>query len=187
MKNVYKYFNKLDSLDFKKNKRKLFWLIPYYLHLEKTCKKEIWNKTVLNELITNDTLFSYFDDNDFEFIKKGAHFRKIDTVDSVEFLFNNTNDLKEKLKAKFVRELTTLIRQQSPFDIEEYINMYINIDLKVVFDDFGNSYKANIYEVIIRYCREYQYGKMKKIFYGWLIMFISFIVLILGICLYFYI
>jgi hypothetical protein len=189
MKKVYKYYSRLEKLSNAKisytkyQKFKIFLKTPYYYFMEYQCKRHFWEKFILKDMIESNIIFTYLDDNDFEYVKKGKYLRKIDTLDDYGNL-KTLEEIKNDIQNKYVRELTSIFDNESNFDIAEYINMYTVIDLKTVTTD-TEIYKSQVWELILRWCRELFYQECKKKFKQWIILMLSVFGIISGICSYF--
>ena len=80
-------FNFLESLDRNNSKKGLYFkifLAPIWLLLEYICYKKYWEKIILPELVTNDEIFNFLNDNEFS-LHKGILIKK-DLIDDNDFL-----------------------------------------------------------------------------------------------------
>lgn len=151
--------------------------IPYFFVLEKYLKYKIW-QLVLREMM-NDEIFDFLDSNDFEY--KKDYFRKSELLSDLgDFYPKNDHALcKKRLRENYIDMLSDVLKASS-MDIENYINVLVTIDIKVVHDKVSDQYfRAPIYTLIMQYFRNYHYKRAKKILWIWLSILLVIILFIL--------
>ena len=162
---MYRVIRSLDRHEYKSDKflRKCLYILasPVVILLEMWCKRNIWWKKVVRAMIENDKCFRFLDENGFEFYK--GCFRKCELLDENEFYRNrDLNETRNLIRKDFMSSFINSI-QYIPEDIDRYINMIVKVYTKTSqHPDTGEYMYANVYEVIIRYYREYQIGNIKK-------------------------
>lgn len=160
-----KLLRKLESYTIRPNKFKKFlylFLSPYFLILEKKCKKGIWDNLVVKELITNDVVFEWLDNNEFEY--KNDIFRASDLIENHEFYNRPTlEESKMLIQKEFVENMTKLFKENISFDIENYVTLIVETELKTIYHEESDKYfYSKIYTVILQFCREYFYNVCKR-------------------------
>lgn len=151
--------------------------IPYFFILEYYLKKKIWN-LVLNELM-NDKIFDWLDTNDFEY--KKDFFRKSELLSDLgDFYPKDDLELcKKRLRENYVLMLSDVLKH-SIIDIENYINVLVTIDIKVVHDKESDQYfRAPIFTLVMQYFRNYHFYRARKIFIYWILIFLTIFLFIL--------
>ena len=172
-------FNYLESLDNTKFGRFFrTFLAPIWFVLEYICFKKYW-KIILAELIENDEIINFLDRNEF-----GLQNNKIikkDLIDNNEFLRGRKLDeCREIIKKEYVIALTDLFRKYCNVNIEEIIALTVTTDTKITKLN-GESYRNNIYEVAIQYCRLWWFNQAKTYLLWWFISIIIIALIIFGI------
>ena len=129
-------------------------------------------------MIENDKCFRFLDENNFEYNK--GHFRKCELLDENQFYRNREiNETKMLIRNDFVKTLSDSITY-IPGDIDNYINLMINVFTKTSkHPDTGEYMYANVYEVIIRYYRDYQIKRIKKCLITFLVSIVILLILLL--------
>ena len=149
-----------------------FILAPFYFILETICKRTIWRTVILRELITNEQVFEFFCKHEFEY--KNSQFRKVELLTSNEYYdTSNTSNFKkirERIKGDYINAFKNLFSQNIPFDVENYVTLMVNVDIKTVKYD-GDYLREPVYEVLFYYCRRLHYLKARNIFISWVILF----------------
>ncbi len=164
-------FNFLESLDRNNSKKGLYFkifLAPIWLLLEYICYKKYWKKIILPELVTNDEIFNFLNDNEFS-LHKGIFIKK-DLIDDNDFLSaHRLDECKNIIKKEFVEKLSKLITENCNTNIEEYISLTVNTDNLLSKTD-GEVYSNRVYEVTIQYCRFWWLKKSLQYSIIWLIL-----------------
>ncbi len=172
-------FNFLESLDTTKfGKFFKIFLAPIWFVLEWLCFRKYWN-IILSELIEEDEIFNFLDRNEFG-LQKNKIIKK-DLIDNNEFLRGRKlDDCKEIIKKEYIIALTDLFRKYCNINIEEIISLVVTTDNKITKIN-GESYRNNIYEVSIQYCRLWWFEKAKTYLFWWFISVIIIGLIIFGI------
>lgn len=154
----YDYDNKVKGI-----KRVLLIIVsPVLLILEKICKNHIWKNKVVKCMIENDKCFQFLDSNNFEYTK--GYFRKCELLDENQFYRGREiNETKNLILNDFTKALLDSITY-IPYNIDDYINILALVYTKTSrHPDTGEYMYSNVYEVIIRYYRQYQIDNLKKL------------------------
>lgn len=168
-------FEYLESLDNTKFGRffKIF-LTPIWFVMEWLCFKKYWN-IILSEIVENDSIINFFDKNEFG-ISKNRIIKK-DLIDNNEFLKGRSlNDCQAIIKKEFVIALTDLFKKHCNINIEEIISLTVTTDT-VITTISNETYRNNIYEVAIQYCRLWWFQKAKKYLVWWLLTFLTLLII----------
>ena len=178
---MYSLVKWLDNYDYDREVKglKRFGLIiisPIMLILEKICKNHIWKNKVVKSMIENDVCFNFLDSNNFEYTK--GYFRKCELLDENQFYRGREiNETKNLIKTDFTKSLSESIKY-IPSNIDDYINILALVYTKTSrHPETGEYMYSNVYEVIIRYYRQYQIDNLKK-----LIKYLPIILLLLICC-----
>lgn len=174
MKDNYQYtlIKKLEKRD-KKGKVNSFLksvFAPYYFLAEYYCKRKIWNKFIFTKMITVDEVFGFLDKQDFE-IRSGKRFVKMDTLEDSRYDFNNLKESKKLIFQDYSDALLSVLRKNIPFDVENFMNLHVDIDDKIVESD-GETYHSLVYYVWIQYWRETRFRESLSRFIKWIISLI---------------
>lgn len=177
-----KLFRKLEGYTLKptKFKRFLYWfLAPYFMILERRCKKGIWDNLIVKELITNDVVFEWLDNNDFEF--RNNVFKSADLLENHPFFDRpNLEDAKALIQKEFVESMTKLFKENISFDVENYVTLLVETEVKTVYHEESDKYfYSRIYTVILQFCRQYFYDICKKNTKIWFVVFSLITILII--------
>lgn len=153
----------LDKTEKNKYYRFLYYLLcPIFYLIEILCFFYYWKK-IKNEILTNENLVSFLDNNEFGY--KWHKLYKIDIIEPNSFLDQfNLEEMAVKIKAEFTQSLTEIISENTAFDVENYIN------LKVITIIIPEN-KIKKYSVEIRYYRYYLLISNFKFFIIWNIIF----------------
>lgn len=167
---MFNIFNYLESLDTTKWGRffKTFFA-PIWFIMEWLCFRKYWN-IILSELIETegDEIINFLDRNEFG-LQKNRIIKK-DLIDNNEFLKGRKLDeCKEIIKKEYVIALTDLFKKYCNINIEEIISLTVNVDTKITKLN-GESYRNNIYEVSLQYCRLWWFEKAKTYLFWWFVI-----------------
>lgn len=145
---------------------------PIWYLLEYICFVKLWKQHILEELVTNDEIFSFFDKNDFAY--QNNKFIKKDLIDEHQKLIgHNLEEVKILVKQDYIEAFTKIISENCSTNIEEFITLIVNAETEVRCID-NEYYKSKIYTVIIQYCRLWWLQKAKQYSIIWLISIILF-------------
>jgi hypothetical protein len=173
----YKIFKFLERTYIIEEKAKflnnLFYFLfaPFYFILESICKRSIWRTVILTELITNEQVFDFFCKHEFEYNK--GQFRKVELLNSNEYYDTpntyNFKKIRERIKRDYVNAFKNLFSHNIPFDIENYVTLMVNVDVKAVNNN-GDYLREPVYEVLFYYCRRLHWLKSRNNFIIWMIL-----------------
>ena len=175
MKENYEYtlIKKLEKRD-KKGKGNSFLktvFAPYYFLAELYCRNKIWNNFIFKKMITTDDVFKFLDEQDFE-VRKGKRFVKMDLIQDSRYDFNDLNQSKKLIFQDYSDATLAVLRKNIPFDVENFMNLHVEIDDKVVTSEDGEIYHSLVYYVWIQYWRETRYRDSLNRLIKWIIAFI---------------
>lgn len=183
MRENYEYtlIKKLEKRD-KKTKGNGFLkaiFAPYYFFAETYCKVKIWNKFIYNKMITEDDIFNFLDKQDFE-IRPRKRFLKMDTIEGSRYDFNDLKQSKEMIFKDYSEAFLQILRKNIPFDVENFMNLHVEINDKVV-TSYGEIYHSLVYYVWVQYWRETRFVESRTRFFKWVsfVCIVSFVVLML--------
>lgn len=177
MRNFYSnIYHKLDKNKTRyTNKFKNVLRSPIDFYMEFICRKYIWRDFIVKEMITTDNVFAFLDDNDFEY--NGTVFRKMDVIQPAHYYDRSDyEESKYLIRKDYIENVINLLNENFSFDIAEYITLLVDVRVQFTQSN-GERYRAKVYEVIIQYCREKSYQRVKRN----LILFLS-ILFILLVC-----
>lgn len=104
-----------------------FLFLPIFYLIEYICYKYFWKK-ILTEMLENDDMVKFFDENEFGF--KTNKLYKIDIVEPDTFLDQfRIDELKLKIYQEISEILTQKISEITAFNLEDYINVSVRIDI----------------------------------------------------------
>lgn len=171
---MIKTLKKLELYTIKPTRLKKFtYLIfsPYFLYLENKCKKHLWNKVILNELITNDMIFQWLDANEFEY--RDDVFRASDLIENHDYYNRETlEESKFYIKKEFIDAMLDLFQKNVNFDIENYVTLIVNTELKTIYhEESDRHFYSKVYEVKLQFCRKYFYDQCKRNTKIWFLVF----------------
>lgn len=174
MKENYQYtlIKKLEKRD-KKGKGNSFLkavFAPYYFVAEYYCKKKIWNNFIFPKMITTDEVFGFLDKQDFEI--RGKRFVKMDMIEDSRYDFKDLNQSKKLIFQDYSDAMLAILRKNIPFDVENFMNLHVDIDDKIVESTDGEIYHSLVYYVWIQYWRETRFRESVSRFIKWVIAFI---------------
>ena len=155
----------LSILDKTETSKKLMFLynliLPISYFFEYIAYKYFWNKIILEELLTNDNIVNFLDENEFGF--KPNKIYKMDIIEEDNALASlNVEEAQIAVKKEFTNTIVKIIKDNVTIDIENYINL--NIDVTIIPEN-----KLKQYTVTIRYYRYYLIVKNFKLLIWWLI------------------
>lgn len=158
-----------DSTKYRTCKKiKYILFLPILYIFEGMYNTKIWNNFIKKTMITNDNIFQYLDNNDFELINNTFH--KIELLSTNEFFdISDEKEAKKRILGYYITEITTLLDNNVNFDIESYLNLMVNVDIKYV-RSHNEYYKEKIYEVYIQSARNYHWKKIKIYMIIWLLI-----------------
>jgi len=182
---MIKIYNLLESFtDSNKttnNKVRIYKVfIPIFLLLEYITYWWFWKKIVIGDLLTSDVIVDFLDKNEFEYT--GNKLIKMDLIESNPY-FDRLSlvEAQQTIKKEYVEAFSELITTNIPTNIEDYITLYVETEIKIVKSNNEN-YRNKIYIVNIQFCRYAYLQNAIKIFKYWLLSIIFGIpLLILGI------
>lgn len=175
----YEFIYNKSMVNIKNGKFKKFifiLFIPLFFIFELIYRKNIWNRFVKKTLITNDAIFQYLDNNDFELVDNKFH--KIELIEENDYFnIDDEKESKSRIMKYYIEQITNLLKTNINFDIESYLTLIANIDIKYV-NSHNEYYKAKVYELYLQSCRQYHYDKIKKYFLIYSIIVLSIVVFI---------
>lgn len=149
MYKIFRFLEKYhkDSMSFKN-----VILSPIFIILEFIAKFKIWKRVIVKEMITNDTIFNFLNDEDFEYTK--GKFIKKDTIEDSRYsVYNNDiSNIRRVIRYDYVTAMSNVLKN-TPFDVENYVSLIVDIEPMYVKDQIGNYHHSNVYSVIIQYIR----------------------------------
>ena len=98
--------------------------------------------------------------------------------------FNDLNQSKKLIFQDYSDATLAVLRKNIPFDVENFMNLHVEIDDKVVTSEDGEIYHSLVYYVWIQYWRETRYRDSLNRLIKWIVAFIclvSFALLLLRI------
>lgn len=141
-----------------------YLLCPIFYLFEILCFFYYWRK-IKYEILTNEDIISFLDNNEFGY--KWNKLYKIDIIEPSSFMDQFTLDeMAVKIKAEFTMELTKKIAENTAFDVENYINLYVKTS--IIPEN-----KIKKYQVDIRYYRYFLIENNLKWLILWLLTFSS--------------
>lgn len=176
---IYKIYLLLEKFTDPSNKSKIDNLlynifIPFFFIMEWICLRHYWKKIVLNELLTSDAIVEFLDKQEFGF--KNQIIYKADLLSSNEFFDRiNMEEAKHIIKKEYVETFSKLLETNISLNIEEYINLLVNVEMKVINKN-DEIYREKIYTITIQFCRQFYFDFAKRKTKNWFI-----ILLLLGI------
>lgn len=175
MKENYEYtlIKKLEKRD-KKGKGNSFLkavFAPYYFLAELYCRNKIWSNFIFKKMITTDDVFKFLDEQDFE-VRKGKRFVKMDMLQDSRYDFNDLNQSKKLIFQDYSDATLAVLRKNIPFDVENFMNLHVEIDDKIVTSEDGEIYHSLVYYVWIQYWRETRYRDSLNRLIKWIVAFI---------------
>lgn len=177
-----KLLKKLESYTIRPTKFKRFlyvFLSPYFMILERKCKKGIWDNLVVKELITNDNVFNWFDNNEFEY--RNDVFRSQDLIENHPYYDKGTlEESKMLIQKEFVEVMSKIFNENISFDIENYVTLLVDTELKTVYHEESDKYfYSKIYTVVLQFCRQYFYENCKRNTKIWFAVFCILMLLVI--------
>jgi len=175
MTKLFGFLENTESTKFKRIIYKLF--IPIFFILEYIVYKYFWEKIIIPEIITNDEIFNFIDNNEFG-IKYGRFVKK-DLIDTNEYYDSmKIDEARVLIKEEFVKKLTMLIDKNCLIDIENYITLQV-LTKELITSKNGNYYNNKLYTVYIQFCRYFYLIRSLKILIYWILILLSIFILIL--------
>jgi len=168
---MYKFYNWLENFtnqnnqnNFKKYIYNIF--IPLFLLMEWIIYKYYWKNIVLKEILTSDEIVSFLDKQEFGY--NNGILKKADLLKNNEFFDRlNSEEAKEIIKKEYVEAISTLFSENIALNIEEYINLQVTVEIKVIKNN-GDNFRDRIYTVIIQFCRQYFIEQARQKTKSWL-------------------
>jgi hypothetical protein len=172
MNKIFRFLENYNTFDPTKWKKFIIFIIsPYILLLEYLCYRYFWNKIIITELVTKDPIIEYLNKSEFGFNWLRTKIYKKSILDpSLSFYLTKTNpEIKEYIRAEYVNKLSTLIRTNSNFNIEEYITIVVKVDDKI--SNINNQIFSNkIFEVDLQFIRLWYINKLIKQIIAWILL-----------------
>lgn len=140
-------YKKLDTLQktLIDNPKKYTRFIIYY-YIWELIVKNFFDKLIIDTLTTEENLLDFFDRNEFG-IKNNQLYKK-DIIDETTFYGEMKNvEVSKTIKKDFERILLDELKESEiNIDIENYINVFVEVDIDI-------QTKFRIYSIYVRYYR----------------------------------
>lgn len=156
--------NFLENYSYKKKFLNWFFM-PIFFFLEYIVYWYYWKNIIVKEILTSDKVVEFLDKNEFGYF--GNKFAKIDLLASNKFF--DRNDFEEArfvIKGEFIAALTEQFSNYIVFDIENYINIMVDVEMKVVKEN-GEVFRAKVYSVTMQFYRYYYIQEYRKRIFMW--------------------
>lgn len=172
--NIVKRLEKLDKSSSKIQKIFYYIFIPYYFFLENYCRYNIWKKFILRTMLTTDDIVQTLDEQDFAlendmFIKKELLNDPEKSESENIYNFKDLKKAKQLIHEDFTKFFVELLRKNFQFDVENYVNLTVAIDVDTT-KDHGEIYHETVYTVILRWWREVDYIHTRNMTLVWLLI-----------------
>ena len=147
MNKIYNFLESYTNPNLSTKFRRFIYtiFIPLFIILEYLVYRFFWKKIVIVEMLTNDEIVNFLDKNEFAY--KGNKIYKQDLITSNEFFDRlNLDESKQVIKKEFVETISELLSKNIPLNIEEYITLIVNTEIKIIKGDDGENYRAKVYK-----------------------------------------
>lgn len=140
---------------FERHPKFYYIFLPITYIIDYLMLRKYW-KFVLKEMIETEEIFDWLNKNDFGYRK--LYFVKKDVIEAGSFYDSkNSLELKSYIKKEMTKNILDLFDEYLTSDIENYINVYIDVDFQK---------DVKIYSIFLRYYR-YQIIKDNFKYFAW--------------------